>query len=125
MTNTIFVYGTLKRGSFNNYLLEDSEFIGDVTTKYPYLLIHDSLPFLIKDSHHVHSKIIKGELYEVTDDIFKKLDELEGHPTFYKRQCIWVINKNRMIYAWCYFANDNFIYKEDCFIDNGEWEGMR
>jgi len=121
MTNTVFVYGTLKRNHSNNYLLKDSEFIGKATTKYPYLLIDDYLPFLIKDSCHDCSRIIKGELYEITDDVFKRLDDLEGHPNFYKRQCIWVVNKNKMIYTWCYFLNDGLTYNENCFVDSGEW----
>jgi len=123
-TNTIFVYGTLKRGCFNDYMLKDSEFIDEVITKDPYLLIHDSLPFLIKNSDHEYSTKIKGELYEVTDDVFKKIDKLEGHPTFYTRQCIWVINKGNMVYAWCYFINDHFVndIKEYSIIKNGRWE---
>jgi len=124
MTHTVFVYGTLKSNKYNNSLLENSEFLGNGITKDPFLLVHDSLPYLIKKNDHEYSTTIKGEIYEVDDEIFKKIDKLEGHPYFYKRGCVIVKNEktNEYIYSWCYFVNDITYVSLNDIIKNGEWD---
>lgn len=87
----IFVYGTLKRGFHNHRLLLDQEFIGEAKTKEPKILRSAGIPFvydeheawigcLMTQGHQVH-----GEIFKVTPEALKKLDGLEGHPTWYQR----------------------------------------
>jgi len=109
--NTVFVYGTLKQGHGNHFLLNDSEFIGNVVTEDNYLMLEQGLPFLIKDSVHECSTQAHGELYSVTDEKLSELDDFEGHPWFYKRELVWVSMADSVYHAWVYFLSD------DCYKD--------
>jgi gamma-glutamylcyclotransferase (GGCT)/AIG2-like uncharacterized protein YtfP len=82
--NTIFVYGTLKRGFRNHLLLHDSEYLGEATTAERYTMtVADGIPFVNRNEQLSH---IHGEVYSVTKNTFDKLDELEEHPVRYKRE---------------------------------------
>jgi len=82
--NTIFVYGTLKRGFRNHHLLHDSEYLGKATTAEPYIMtVVEGIPFVSRDEQLSH---IHGEVYSVTKITLDKLDELEEHPVWYKRE---------------------------------------
>jgi gamma-glutamylcyclotransferase (GGCT)/AIG2-like uncharacterized protein YtfP len=91
----VFVYGTLKKGYGNHYLLKNSKFVGEATSVSNWLMIGKDMafPYLIKRDHN-NGKIIKGEVYEVDEDTLKKLDILEGVPTHYKKETIYVSYKN-------------------------------
>ena len=98
----IFVYGTLKKGFNNNYLLNNSKFIGEAITIEKYALYQSGIPFVIKDKSV--SKI-HGEVYSVDSETLNILDDLEGHPNCYKREEIFVSlrQNNEKIKAWIYF----------------------
>jgi gamma-glutamylaminecyclotransferase len=79
-----FVYGTLKKGFSNYWLMEDvcskghARFLGFARTKemFPMVCGPYQVPFLIdipSSGHHV-----RGELYEVDRIAIERLDELEG-----------------------------------------------
>lgn len=87
MTSLVFCYGTLKRGHANHWLMEGAKYHGNYFTDKNYSLYVEGLPFLVKEKG---GGGCFGELYEVTDEILEKLDRLEGHPTFYKREKITV-----------------------------------
>jgi gamma-glutamylcyclotransferase (GGCT)/AIG2-like uncharacterized protein YtfP len=106
----LFVYGTLRKGFFNNKYLKEAEFIGEVKTYYKYtMMIENTLPFLLD----VPLNHITGDLYKITPEILKKVDFLEGHPLLYTRKNIFVTNENfkeiipfgRVKIAWAYFYN--------------------
>jgi len=100
-TQTIFVYGTLKRNFHNHHYLETSQYLGTGYTKSKYALYTAGIPFLIKADpvSHVH-----GELYEVNAVTLKQLDRLEGHPDWYCREQVEIISAtNQTITAWLYF----------------------
>lgn len=83
----------------NHRLLKDSEFVCDNSTAEKFPLIIQGLPFLLKipgKGFHV-----LGEVYRVSDSTMKRLDQLEGHPTFYKREKIKLRFFN--LTAWVYF----------------------
>ncbi len=70
-----FVYGTLKKGFHNNYLLSNAEFLGNFTTKPEYTLFDGNFPVVERDGETA----IQGELYlskdkEDIDSVFR----LEG-----------------------------------------------
>lgn len=82
--NIVFVYGTLRKGFWNNNLLKDAKYIGNAITIYTgWLYIPDHIPFLNFD---INGYNIKGELYEVDNETLEILDELEGHPFVYQRE---------------------------------------
>lgn len=71
------VYGTLRQGLYNNYLLEGAKFLGfaetvDNCTMYS----RGGFPIL---SFHDGEGPAKVELYEVDDNILHHLDMLEGY----------------------------------------------
>lgn len=79
-----FVYGTLKRGFSNYWLMDDvvakghARFLGTARTKqkFPMVCGPYQVPFLIDlpaAGHHV-----RGELYEVDCHAIERLDDLEG-----------------------------------------------
>lgn len=83
MIKNIFVYGTLKKGYWNNPVLGDSELIGQIAIS-GFKLYESGIPYMIPSSDPEDA--VYGELYRVTDDrVLRGLDRLEGHPTFYER----------------------------------------
>ncbi len=98
-----FVYGTLKQGFKNHYLIEDEQFLGEAVTVDPW-----ALP--IYGGHHIPTVLpfhcgykIKGELYRPSKHGWRLLDRLEGHPDMYKRAQIKVMIGDTPVLAWIYF----------------------
>ena len=114
----VFVYGSLKRGLYNYSLLSESNFIskGETLDRYGMLDI-GSFPGLNKEAN---VSTIKGELFEVTEEVFQTLDRLEGYPTFYTREMIQVDLGDATISAWCYFISDPNKYSSHYVMD-GVW----
>jgi gamma-glutamylcyclotransferase (GGCT)/AIG2-like uncharacterized protein YtfP len=84
----VFVYGTLKSSYHNNYLLEGSQFISEAISVGKYWLIDGGIPYAMPPSNDDWQGLeypIKGELWEVEDHVLHRLDQLEGHPDWYKR----------------------------------------
>lgn len=84
----VFVYGTLKRGYWNNQLLEDQKYLGEAVTIDSFAMFDGGFPVLVPNSRGIHSDYkasIRGELYEVDDYGLSMCDQLEGHPEFYER----------------------------------------
>lgn len=99
----VAVYGTLKRGFHNNRLLEEygAEFMGPVKTVQPYKLVVDGLPYLLPQPGVGFQ--VKCELFRVNQECLARLDQLESHPNFYRRQEVNVTNSVEMFSAWVYF----------------------
>jgi len=78
----LFVYGTLMRRQRNHCYLDGAHFLGQVRTAAGYtLVLLGSFPALREDG----ISSIPGELYSVGSSILGRLDQLEGHPDFYRR----------------------------------------
>ena len=110
-TQTVFVYGTLKKGFGNNHVMKSAGgrllAAGKTEDKYP--LYVQGLPYLVEDRYNPLASQVKGELWEV--DTLRPLDALEGHPTFYYRKMISVeytdvFGATYVIDAWVYFINE-------------------
>lgn len=98
---TIFVYGTLKEGFGNHYLLSKAIKVSKAETVRKYGMYQSGIPFVIKDEE---STTIKGEVYLVDQTTFKNIDRLEGHPSCYKREKVKVkLDNDRRATAWIYF----------------------
>jgi gamma-glutamylcyclotransferase (GGCT)/AIG2-like uncharacterized protein YtfP len=79
----VFVYGSLKRGGPNHKVLANSQFVAEAHTRsslYQMLSLGD-YPGVVRGG----SSRISGEVYQVTDRILRRLDELEGNGHFYHR----------------------------------------
>eukprot|EP01080_Neovahlkampfia_damariscottae_P012291 gene12291-5874_t len=103
--HTVFTYGTLQTELRANHLLKTSKFLGIGKTKEDFCLTCTETfipPFVYEYETNERTKV-KGELYQVDDDTFKVLDELEGHPTRYYRKEIEVIWNEEILKSWIYF----------------------
>jgi len=82
----IMVYGTLKRGYWNNRLLDGAEFVGEALTVKNYIMTGNGIPFIHPNKGGLP---VKGEVYEINPDKhLSSLDRLEGHPHTYTRTTI-------------------------------------
>ncbi|CAG2178968.1 unnamed protein product, partial [Oppiella nova] len=87
----IFVYGTLKTGQPNHYVIKDpdngeADFVGYAETVDKWPLVIASLynvPYLLHKPHF--GKKITGEIWSVDINMRNKMDDLESHPRFYRR----------------------------------------
>lgn len=113
----VFVYGTLKRGHSNNYLLSQAKFIASGRTRRLFRLYNCGFPVLRPPSGHrdaANAKVM-GEVYEVSDETLRRLDLLESEGRMYHR--IWVRVQIRKTpggrgigcMAYAYLGNAGFV----------------
>jgi len=117
MDIAVAVYGTLKSGYGNNFLLEDATLVGKgrTTDKYPLIIRQGGLPFMLYKKNHGYN--VEVELYLVDKKILRRLDILEGHPEWYRRRevSVTIDEIDTPITAWIYFGPseyDNLTYYE-------------
>jgi gamma-glutamylaminecyclotransferase len=85
----LFVYGTLKLGGSNHHLMADSVFRGEARTEACYRLCDlGDHPGMVRVEAPEHGLAIHGEIFAVSDETRRTLDEFEGHPTVYERRPI-------------------------------------
>lgn len=117
----IFVYGTLMAGCGNHRLLDGATLIGDVRTTPDFTMLHlGGFPGVVREG----TTSIIGELYEVDDpDMLNRLDRLEGHPTFYRREEI-TIDDGRKVEV--YLLPSEWLKDRRCkVIASGSWREER
>jgi gamma-glutamylcyclotransferase (GGCT)/AIG2-like uncharacterized protein YtfP len=90
MAHRVFVYGTLKSGFWNHYLLEGCEFFGVAATVPTYKMIENKMiengfPVIMPDPE---GKPIAGEIYTVDGETLARLDQLEREGSSYDRKLI-------------------------------------
>ena len=82
MARTVFVYGTLKRGFYNNRLLVNNRaaFVCEAITvnKWPLVVGRWAVPYIFQPDNEAHGHNIAGELWSVSKRCLRELDELEG-----------------------------------------------
>lgn len=82
MQHRIFVYGTLRRGGTNHYLLRFATFLGTYTTPAMFTMIDfGEYPGIIARGQTA----IRGEIYQISARLLKRLDILEQYPRVYGR----------------------------------------
>jgi len=113
----IFVYGTLKKGFRNHYLLQNAKFLCDYRLSgFVMGTFNNDFPFIIRKDG-----IVYGELYEITPEILEDLDILEGHPDFYVR--ILINDGTHEFYI--YVMSENFMENVEEWgwkqIPEGNW----
>jgi len=122
----MFVYATLKKGFVNNYLLDNSIYIGNATTCERLILVSNfGTPVLIKNEQcSTYGKLIKGEVYGVQGTNI--LDQLEGvgYQTLpFIMPCIFDDDETRRIICCRTYLDDSIgqyvDYENEEFLD--EW----
>lgn len=100
-TPYLFVYGTLMSGLSNNRLLKNSLQIDTATTEGKLTLLASSIPYLVDEKSKSY---VTGEVYEVDEKTLSAIDQLEGHPGWYSRKIISIVNElGDKMKAWAYF----------------------
>ena len=134
MPNYIFVYGTLKRDGFNNYLLDGCSFIG-IGVAMGFVLVEmggcpGMMPGVI--DRHDHNDDATGEVYEVSDEelpsALARLDQLENEGSVYVRvkAKVQLYKDTGVMYhleciTYLFMPNLN----PDSLVEGGEWDAMR
>lgn len=98
----LFVYGTLKRGCNNHWLLQelDADFIGRAWVN-DYTILIKALPYMVPKQ----GCITHGEIYEIDKNKLQVIDEFEGHPNLYQRKKVTAhLQNNKLIKAYAYIA---------------------
>jgi gamma-glutamylcyclotransferase (GGCT)/AIG2-like uncharacterized protein YtfP len=113
----VFVYGTLRRGGVRAMpdLFPGSKLVGVASAggrlydfgAYPGLLLGES------DSP------VAGEVYEVSEEVLKKLDDIEA-PAFYSRREAEVSLGGGKLKCWVY-EPDLSLYPSRTPITSGDW----
>ena len=106
--NKVFVYGTLKLGEVNSYLLASSKFLGKATSLFDMAMTNGAGSYPYCYGEHPDGCEIEGELYQVTDTVLKTLDILEGYPTHYTRKEHLFIADSGVETAWIYIINKKY-----------------
>ena len=111
----VAVYGSLRKGLHNSYLLNNAKPLGtEVITGFKMFSL-GSFPFIsTKDATDTDSITI--EVYEVNQSEFRRLDQLEGFPSFYNRTLVDTTHGK----AWIYFIDnyENSVHKP---VVHGDW----
>lgn len=105
MKYLIFVYGTLKHDFGNHRVIEGQKFLGHAATAENNWQMYSlgGFPGVVRGDN-----MIWGELYKVDEAAFARCDRLEGHPNFYKREQVEVLDSDGQSYvAWMYIYQGN------------------
>ena len=81
----IIVYGTLRAGEPNHYLLDHHVLVACARTEATFELVSlGAFPAMIAGG----TTAVVGEVYEIDPVTLAALDRFEGHPRFYQRTAI-------------------------------------
>ncbi|MBK1697534.1 gamma-glutamylcyclotransferase family protein [Rhodovibrio salinarum] len=89
------VYGTLKPGERNHRLIADAHHHGPAQTAPNFRLLNADIPA----ADHGGAARIEGELLTITSEQLARMDRLEGHPDWYRRECVPLADGT---WAWLY-----------------------
>ena len=104
----VFVYGTLKKGKRNHFVISDLPFTSKAETneKGFYLQDNGNFPYLLRTKSKKLAKRIKGEVYSINDSQIAMLDRFEGVPSLYNREIIDVkLENGAIVKAYVYIPN--------------------
>lgn len=115
----VFIYGSLRRGSARSMSLRfpNATFIAEAVVRgslydlgeYPGALTNDS------------NSVIIGEVYEVDDELLKKLDDFEASSS-YRRQQVEITLGTHRTTGWIYVPEDKTeSYSQRTLIESGDW----
>ena len=133
MPRRVFVYGTLKKGFYNHYLLNASDgqllgtskFLGEATTCASFVLLDCGFPYMCdpkKQPNH-DANPVRGEVYEVYDNsIMADLDYLEGvdFDHYHRKQIVteefgvvdgYIACSENIDYPICPVVDGNYVWR--------------
>ena len=112
----VAVYGSLRKGLYNHYLMSHSDFIKTVSVEVPFKMISmsDTFPALIPTKEN---NLVVFELYKVNDKTARNLDILEGYPDFYSKKYIKIKDEDYLVY----YLSPLKITNEEEVVKSGDW----
>ena len=117
----LFVYGTLRKGEENAFLLKNATcLLESCWTNGQLYDTGEGYPAMVPSNNH---RTI-GELYEVSNEQLKLLDELEEYEegsstNLYNRVNLEINSINESVFANVYIANQPFLLQNS--VENGDW----
>ena len=116
----LFTYGTLMRNCGNHHIIKGAKFISEATVKGFKMYSMGSFPFCMQAEE---TDIVKGEVFEIDEDLFRGCDRLEGYPRFYNRVNVTTEEGHEV---WIYFidssSRDNEHYPAGYpLVESGDW----
>ena len=109
----MFVYGTLKKNFSANYLMGD-HFIKEAETVPKFTMYDGGFPQVVRGG----STSIKGEVWDVPEELLPRIDMYEGHPTLFERQEI-ELSSGEVVNTYIYQCDHPEGSRE---IPEGRWE---
>lgn len=102
--NLVFCYGTLKKGYRLNHYLRNAKFVGSATTLDQFDMIDVGFPVILPPENYGY--IVQGEVYDVSDDTLKILDQIENEGYLYQRQTrtVWLSAEAKFIHVDIYIG---------------------
>lgn len=147
-----FTYGTLKKNESRHYILQElgAQFVKKIALPNRDFLLLDLkvFPALVEVARSPDGtgvcpaignnptkipKYIYGELYELPEGAFKVLDEIEGHPDFYKRETFNVKGSTDLTEVTLYYVPwknqlpnsiKAFMHGAESLL-SGKWKGKK
>lgn len=121
--NYVFVYGTLKKGFYNDHYLEDSPFMGNAQVKGELLNIGPFPALLGKKNDDSTPTWVQGEVYIVDNETLARLDRLESEGSLYHRKStIAHFGQHRTARALAIQAYFWGSHTDYAVIKSGNWE---
>lgn len=109
----VFVYGTLLTDQRNNYLLAESRKVGDCRIYGLEMYDLGLFPACVISSNQENT--VLGEVWEIDEATFQRLDWLEGYPDFYNREPV----ETPFGIAWVYICEQA---RGKSPIKGGDWK---
>jgi gamma-glutamylaminecyclotransferase len=117
--NYLFVYGTLKRGFNNHSLINHCEFIGSFISEDKFDVSGFGFPCAYPNEK---GKLLKGEIYKISDRDFISVDALESNGSLYQRELRKFKKNNKVIEAWIYIIIEPFGSNYKCDSNVINWD---
>lgn len=112
----IAVYGSLKRGYGNHALLRNSRLIRSQVINIPFTMIDlGAFPGLIRNNNDNQYFV---EIYEVTPEVYRTIETLEGYPNFYTKHSFDLEDEEIEIYV---LNEQNYNYNNYPKVNRQSW----
>ena len=102
--NLVATYGTLKKGEGNHHYVKSAKYVGRGVTSAKYPLVINGLPYLYKEEGVGHN--VEVDVFKVSNSRLARMDALEGHPRWYKREKVDILVNGKTLSCWVYFMTE-------------------